>query len=433
MQALVYIFIVVAALGVAAAAYFGFMFTPVEAFVAALVFGAVAVILVERSLRQRAEARLEKAVEDLSRLLSTDAQAGSVLSQRINALIDVNPAKRLEGLEADVSVLGTVVRQVAEAVAELESRAAVQRETPSQRPAVAEVQRTAAAAAAPPLAVVEQRARVAASPPEPAEPEPVVPLELVREALDQNRLTFHIQPVITLPQRRTYGYDLVARLMLEDGDLADAADFLPRKGGEDVLRRVDMMALNEAITMARRARTSGQPVALFLPLTRATLADLSAMEQFTAILDANGAIAPGIFFRLSQATWVALAPRERAAAASIARLGAGFTIVGATNLRADFTALSGEGVRSIRVDAASFIRQPESFADFHSSDIAPYLKRFEIDLIGTGIRSEQEIITLLEDGIAFAQGPHIARPGPARPDLMLERAVAERLPRRVES
>jgi cyclic-di-GMP phosphodiesterase, flagellum assembly factor TipF len=101
-QSLVYIFIALAALGVGSAAYFGFTFTPIEAIVTALGFGAIAILLLERTLRQRSEARLEKAIEDLSRLLSTDAQAGATLSMRLNALADENAGRRLEGLEADV-------------------------------------------------------------------------------------------------------------------------------------------------------------------------------------------------------------------------------------------------------------------------------------------------------------------------------------------
>ncbi|WP_035099504.1 hypothetical protein, partial [Devosia sp. LC5] len=124
MQALVYTFIGFAAAGIGAIAYFGLTFTPAEAILAAVVFGCVCVVLLERSLRQRAERRLEKAIEDLSRLLATDAQAGAVLGQRINALTDLDAGGRLEGVEADISVLGTVIRQVAEAVAEIEERAA---------------------------------------------------------------------------------------------------------------------------------------------------------------------------------------------------------------------------------------------------------------------------------------------------------------------
>ncbi len=97
MQGLVYIFIALAALGVAAAAYFGLTFTPIEAVVVAICFGAVAIMLMERSLRRRAESRLERAIEDLARLLSTDAQAGQVLSQRINTTVHLLPAAELSG------------------------------------------------------------------------------------------------------------------------------------------------------------------------------------------------------------------------------------------------------------------------------------------------------------------------------------------------
>ncbi len=134
MQGLVYIFIALAALGVAGAAYFGLTFSPIEAAVTALAFGSVAVMLVERKLRQRSEARLEKAVEDLARLLSTDAKAGQVLSQRVNAIADTNVGSRLEAIEADISVLGTVTRQLAEALAEFE-QAQRQSRMPDAEPA----------------------------------------------------------------------------------------------------------------------------------------------------------------------------------------------------------------------------------------------------------------------------------------------------------
>jgi cyclic-di-GMP phosphodiesterase TipF (flagellum assembly factor) len=414
-QALVYIFIALACLAIAGAAYFGLTFTPIEAIVTALVFGAIAVLVVERSLRQRAENRLEKAIEDLSRLLSTDAQAGSVLSQRINAIADQNPGKRLDAIEADISVLGTVIRQVAEAVADLE-----------------EARRAAAAATSSPANPIPQPP----PPPQPQlasrEPEPVITLELLKQAIDENRLIHHIQPIITLPHRRPHGYDLVPRLMLGDGDLADSEDFMPRRGGEDIIRRIEAAGLYEAITIARRARSGGQPIALYVPLSRASLGDAVAMEAMLATLDANAAVTPMLIFRVSEADWRALLPKERAAVASIARTGVTYSIAAARSLRVDFNDLAGSGVRSIRVDAAKFIDEPQIFTDFHTSDIAAYTKRFEVDLIMTGIASEQQTLTLLEDGIGLVQGPHIAGPGPVRADLLVDRSEATRGPRRAE-
>ena len=54
-------------------------------------------------------------------------------------------------------------------------------------------------------------------------------------------------------------------------------------------------------------------------------------------------------------------------------------------------------------------------------DIAAYGRRFGIDMVATGIIDEQQLLSLFEDGVTLAQGPHIAGPGPVRPDLQLDR------------
>jgi cyclic-di-GMP phosphodiesterase TipF (flagellum assembly factor) len=408
-QALVYTFIALAAAAIGAAAYFGLTFTPAEAILAAVVFGCVCVVLMERALRQRAENRLERAIEDLSRLLATDAQAGAVLGQRINAMTDLNAGARLEGVEADISVLGTVIRQVAEAVAEIEDRVA--------KPASAGRDRMI-------------------SPPPPATPpreaDPAIPLEMLRQAIADNRLIHHIQPVVTLPQRRPQGYDLVPRLMMEDGDLADRADFMPRRGGEDVIRQIEGAGLVEAITICRRARTGGQPITLYIPLSRATLGDSAASEQLIVSLEANRAIAPGLIFVIGEPDWQSLTTGERAIADAVAKKGAGFSIANVRSLRVDVAELAAQGVRSLRIDAARFIEEPEVFTDFHASDIANYVARFDVKLLGTGIASERQIVELLEDGITLVQGPYIAAAGPVRPDLVTEPARQAPQLRRVE-
>ncbi|WP_162783845.1 EAL domain-containing protein [Devosia naphthalenivorans] len=397
MQALVYTFIALAALGVGATAYFALIFTPANAIVVAVVFGCVCVVLMERILRQRAENRLEKAIEDLARLLATDAQAGAVLGQRINAMADINAGQRLDGVEADISVLGTVIRQVAEAVADIEDRAKAPATTP-------------------------RSARLDAAPPPPPEPEPTISLDAVRQALAENRLLYHVQPIVTLPQRRPQGFDLVPRLMLENGDLADGADFLPRRGGDEIMRHIEGIGLVEAITILRRARTSGQPLTLYLPLSSATIGDPQSADQLMATIEANRAIAPFMIFTVSDTEWHGFTTNQRAIADALAKKGAGFSLANMRTLRVDVAELAGQGVRSLRIDATRFIENPESFTDFHASDIANYIARFEVSLMATGITGERQIIELLEDGIRLAQGPHIAAPGPVRPDLMGEPA-----------
>jgi cyclic-di-GMP phosphodiesterase TipF (flagellum assembly factor) len=409
-QGLVYIFIALSALGIGGAAYFGLTFTPIEAIVTALCFGAVAVVLMERQLRQRAEQRLERAIEDLARLLSTDAQAGQVLSQRINQLTDTNAGSRLEAIEADISVLGTVVRQVAEAVAELE-----------------DAQRKGGGLPAKPA---EPSGSIPAN--EDMLPEPVIPIEMLRQALGENRLVCHIEPVVQLPQRKPYAYDVVPRLMLEDAEFADPPDFMPRRGHPDIIRRIEGAALEEAIVIARRAKTAGQPIRLFVPLTRDTMADEPSAEFVLSTLDANRVIANSLGFAIPQAEWKRMTPSEKIALAQMYRSGVNFSLAGATSLRFDFSELESVGFQSVRVDATRYLRDPPKFTDFHAADVAPYLRRFHIELCATGVIDEQQLLTLFEDGVSFAQGPHIGKPGPVRPDLVMERGSGEPTLRRVE-
>jgi cyclic-di-GMP phosphodiesterase TipF (flagellum assembly factor) len=413
-QGLVYIFIGLAGIAIGAAVYFGLTFTPIEAFLTVLIMVLGAVLILERTLRQRNEARIRKAVEDLSRLLSTDAQAGQVLSRRVNELTDQDAGGRLEAIEADISVLGTVVKQVAEAMADFEDE---HRSGPHYGMGGGDDTKPAAPAA----------------PAMTREPEPVIPLEMLRQAIEEDRLIYHMQPIITLPQRRTHGYDLVPRLMLEDGELADSADFLPRKGGDSLLRQMDAMACNEAVTISRRARTSGEPATLFVPMNRATLADDDATDLIVGQLDANRAIAQGLVFMIREDEWRALNGFERKAAKSIADKGVGFSLTNARSLRHDYADLAGEGFTSIRADATRFVSEPDTYTDFHSSDIAAYVKRFGVNLIMTGVVNEQQILSLLDDGIGFAQGPHVAKPGPVRPDLLVRTASVKPEQRRAGS
>ncbi|SFZ86151.1 cyclic-di-GMP phosphodiesterase, flagellum assembly factor TipF [Devosia enhydra] len=396
MQGLVYIFIALAALGLGVLAYFGLTFTPIEAFVTALSCGTLFTLILERMLRRRAEARIERGIEELSRLLSTDAQAGSVLSQRVNALVDVDAGQRLEAAEADISVLGNVVRQVAEAVAELEQDRA----------------RRASGVTAP-----------VALPPEPARParvEPIVAPQELRRAIAGGSLVFQSAPVMLLPMRRPFAHDLLARLVQPEGRLLEPHDFMPRLGYEDIHRRIDAMMLDEAVVIARRVRMAGQSTLIGTHVSRATLHDAAAMENLVAVIDANRAIAEMILLRIAEPDFRALPTNRRAALATIARKGATLSLTGATSLRLDFPELSALGVRSVRIDAARFVTAPEQLSDFHAPDIVAFTRRYGIEILATDVVTEQQVLSLFEDGVLLAMGPHLGRPEPVRTDLVTE-------------
>lgn len=396
MRGLVYIFIGLLAVAIGATAYFGLTFTPIEAALASVIGLAFALMYMQHKMHTRDQHQLNKAIQDLSRLLSTDAQAGLNLSQRLNALDDVEAEKRIEMLEGDVSVLGTVVRQLAESMADIEERHAsgstgfAPNDTLETSPIAPKIDQ--------PL-------------------EPVIPAEMLRQALAEDRLANHIEPIITLPQRRTHGYDLVPRLMLEDGELARAEDFMPVSNGDDLIAEIEALALVDAITLARRSLTAGDPIVIYVPLSTSTLKTDRETDRVLSLLSANKAVARYICFVITQSQWDELNAEERDAVEEIVKKGVGFSLSQAQSLRLDYAELAELGVRSVRANTKRFVDQPATYTDFHTADIAAYVNRFEVDLILTKVETEQHVLTLLDDGIGLAQGLHLAKAGPINPDF----------------
>ncbi len=89
-------------------------------------------------------------------------------------------------------------------------------------------------------------------------------------------------------------------------------------------------------------------------------------------------------------------------------------------------------VAAMRAGAHDYVAKPIN-GPAMVARIANYIARFEVSLLATGIASERQIVELLEDGIRLVQGPHIAAPGPVRPDLVGEPARGTPQLRRVES
>ncbi|AEQ50507.1 EAL domain-containing protein [Pelagibacterium halotolerans] len=392
MQNLVLIFIGVCGVAIGAAAYFALGLTPIEAGLLALVIIVGGAMIEERNARRRAFRRLEQGVEEMGRLLATDAKAGQVLSQRVNALVDLELGPRLDVIEADMSVLGTVVRQVAEAVSDLETAQAAS--TPVQR---------------------EDRAPT-------AEPEsrraPTIALDIVKRALDEGHLVHHARPIFTLPQRKVHALDLVPRLDVE-GRLAEPPEYMPIPTGEGtvVLRRIDRLCAEEAIRIVRRARLNGDPVRILVDISPASLGDKPALDQTLILLAANRAINADIVFALDYEEWAGLSRPQSDGLASLVQQGVLVALRNATTLRLDFAGLAEKGVRYISVGARAFLKTPTALTDFHSSDINDYIKRFGINLVVTDLEAESEILALLDDGIRLAQGPVMGETAPLRADL----------------
>ena len=74
----------------------------------------------------------------------------------------------------------------------------------------------------------------------------------IRDAVEANRVEFHLQPIVSLPQRKVRHYEALARLRMADGELVPAGDFLDLAEAAGLMPRIDNLMVFRCVKVVRR-------------------------------------------------------------------------------------------------------------------------------------------------------------------------------------
>jgi cyclic-di-GMP phosphodiesterase TipF (flagellum assembly factor) len=242
--------------------------------------------------------------------------------------------------------------------------------------------------------------------------------ESLRKAVAAGEIEVHLQPVVTLPQRKLRYYEALARLKTEAGEVVAAGEFLSDAEATALLPKIDYLAAVRSIQIVRRLLLQKREVGLFCNLATATLVD-AGFAKFLELMDANRAIAAALVFEFSQSTVRAMGAIEHASLAALAGRGFRFSMDGLTDLRVNARELNERGFRFVKVPAPLlFNRLGAVAADIRPADFSESLGRFGIDLIADRIEHENMVIDLLDYDVRFGQGVLFSPPRPLRADAL---------------
>jgi cyclic-di-GMP phosphodiesterase TipF (flagellum assembly factor) len=384
------------------------------------------------SSRLRDRGDVGSQITDLSRGMADLARQTAEVSRRLAAVeIEVGASERrakavTQPLTGEISELGNLVRHLAETVAAQEAAIAALKGAPSGD----------AAAAASGGGEDESRpataglAFKAASLAPKAEPKPQTgtgyfkgksPEEIaafIRAALDAGRLDLHLQPILTLPQRKVRYYEALARLRSEDGDVVPAADFIAHAASAGLVPKIDNMMLFRCVQVLRRLLIKDREMGLFCNISAATLADPEIFPQFFQFMEANRAIAPSLMLEFTQESMRGLGPIEQEALSALGERGFRFSIDQVSDLRMEPRELSDRSVRFVKVQASVLLNRAQAPADIHSADLSDLLGRFGISLIADRIETEAVVVDLLDYDVRFGQGHLFSPPRPVRAESL---------------
>jgi cyclic-di-GMP phosphodiesterase TipF (flagellum assembly factor) len=364
-------------------------------------------------LRDRGE--MGDQIADLSRGTADLARQVAELSRRLNSVetsvsSTVSRARgAVDPLAAEIGELGGLVRELADSVAAHD--AALRQSGALQRIAPA-----AMAAAEAPLALSEHDA---VSPPVVHSMERGAALDLVTQALDNQRVDLYLQPIVTLPQRKVRFYEALSRLRTADGDVVPASAFVDAAEAAGLMPRIDNLLLFRAVQVVRRLQLKSRDVGIFCNISAATLIDAAQFRQFLDFVDANRALGDALTFEFTQSAYRNFGPLEQESLSALAERGFRFSMDHVADLRMEPRELADRSFRFLKVPAKLLLNKASGVqSDIHPEDLADLLARSGIDLIAERIENEATVLDLLDYDVRFGQGFLFSAPRPVRPEAL---------------
>lgn len=239
------------------------------------------------------------------------------------------------------------------------------------------------------------------------------PIEMVREALVENRVELHMQPIVALPQRRTAFYEGFSRLRDATGRLISPSEFIPAAEQAGMMSTIDNMLLFRAVQIVRKLMAQDRRIGIVCNLSMRSLSDDSFFPQFLDFMHENRDLGGAVVFEIAHEAFETRTAAQARAMARLADLGFFFSIDKAKSLAVDLPDLERAGVRYFKAPASMIIDQivkagvrPKSniAREVSPRDVTAVFRRYGVDLVGEFVEDEAVITELLDLDLPYAQG-----------------------------
>ena len=254
-------------------------------------------------------------------------------------------------------------------------------------------------------------------------------LQVVQDALAENRVDLYLQPIVSLPQRRTVFYESFSRLRDETGRVMMPAEYLAVAEPEGLMTAIDNLLLFRCVQIVRRLAKQDRKVGIFCNISLASLGDESFFPQFLEFMQGNKDLAGAVIFELGQAAFDRRGPVEARHMARLASLGFSFSLDKVSDLDLDFQDLARADVRYLKVGAQMMLDQLEeqdgklviaSLPDLNATDFAALTRRYGIEVIVEKVEAEKQIVDILDLDIGYGQGHLFGEPRAIRDAVLAE-------------
>jgi len=227
-------------------------------------------------------------------------------------------------------------------------------------------------------------------------------LKVVRSSLSENRVDLYLQPIVTLPSRRTMHYECFSRVRDEEGRIILPRQYMKVAENKGLIGTIDNLLLFRLIQLVRRLGKRQPDLRFFCNMSRYSMTDNEFFPQFIDFMMANEEFSNRLIFEISQDDYNALDDEVIERLMTLGRKGFGFSMDMVKDFNQNFAELEKHYFKFIKGDLPDLMNshpEPGDVEDFKKS-----LRRKGMQLIATRIEEEDKILQALEAHVEFAQG-----------------------------
>ena len=248
----------------------------------------------------------------------------------------------------------------------------------------------------------------------------------LRQSIESNRIELHLQPIMTLPQRRVRYYEAFTRLRNESGSLLMPKDYLSLAESAGIMSVIDNVMLYRSVQVLRRLERRSGARGVFCNISAHSLLDPEFFPEFISFMEQNQALSESMYFEFTQSMMEHAGHVELESLAALSSLGFQLSLDQVTNLDMDFQTLQDRGFRFMKLDADILIHGMSRVnAQIHAADMRSYLERYGIKLIISKIEDERTLTSVLDYNMKLGQGFLFSEPRPVRPEVFVGAEGAE--------
>jgi len=229
----------------------------------------------------------------------------------------------------------------------------------------------------------------------------------IRDAIDEGRVVFYVQPIVSL-QGAPDSYELLCRIVDREGGIVSPALFLPAAENYGLVEELDLLALREAARLiAEGHRTS-------VNLSTATIGRRHIVDVIAAELHCAGADAADLTVEITETALMKnMAAAERFVGA-LTELGSRVSLDDFGTGFGGFTYLKKLSIDQLKIDI-EFVRDLTASAGSQHvvKAVVSLAKSFGLDTVAEGVEDAETAALLERYGVAHCQGYFFGRPGPA--------------------